>query len=630
MVKGSKWLPLLKSFVKDLRISSKEVTGQDERGVRLDLWGSQKRFLEEMAYGLDDGIRWFIVCKARQLGITTISLAIDVFWPAMHPHLPGVIVSDTDKNRRKNRAAIERYVASLPDGYFGDSFYIKKANDQFILFSNGSKLDLLVAGTKASGTLSWAEGEGYAYCHSTETAAYGNAAGLSSLEESFAQKNPARLFLYESTPKGFNHFRDRWLEAERDKLTKKAIFIGWWASEMNRIERSDPRFPEYDYPPSGAERDLVLAVQHHYGVTLEPEQLAWIRYRDSDQTSGDPNLINQNQPWVAEHAFITSGHSFFQTRQIAKDMRDLEAAAYPMIPYRYDLTNEFFAMKLVQMDLDLEPRDRIELKVWEEPVEDGRYVIGCDPAYGRNAHKDSHCASVWRCYSDRMVQVAEWATADVEAKHCAWVLAHLAGAYKNCIVNLEIGGPGRMIMLEWEHIKALIAAEYSSVPRDPQWEDALNQARWYLYRRPDTMGAGFCFNFETSWRTKAEIMHGLRGAYMTRELDIRSFRLLDEMTVVVQDGDTIGAPESKSEACKDDRVFAAALAWRAWTNWMRAPMLAEGLTYAVVTEKESSDSGSKAHQLNDIVRRFFKTAEERAAELEAAPPKTWKEAMGLQ
>src|SRR5580692_723267 len=112
--KASGWLPLFSSFVSDLRIASKEITSTDERGVKLELWESQKRFLKEIATGLDAGIRTFICLKSRQLGITTISLAIDVFWLAMHPNLIGALVSDTDKNRSKNRAQIERYVKSLP------------------------------------------------------------------------------------------------------------------------------------------------------------------------------------------------------------------------------------------------------------------------------------------------------------------------------------------------------------------------------------------------------------------------------------------------------------------------------------------------------------------------------------
>lgn len=628
MAKASKWLPLFQNFVSDLRISSKEITSTDERGVKLDMWDSQRRFLKEIATGLDEGVRTFICLKSRQLGITTVSLAIDVFWLAMHPNLTGALVSDTDKNRNKNRAQIERYVRSLPEGYFGESFTIVKSNVNFTSFSNGSRIDYLVAGTKQK-SISWGEGEGYAFAHLTETANYGDAQGLASFEEAFAQNNPDRLFIYESTAKGFNHFRDMYYKAKEDPHTKRAFFIGWWASDMNRIERNDPRFARFGgYPATGDERDLCLMVAHHYSHKITPEQLAWIRWKPTNTSADDEGLLDQNQPWVEKQAFVMTGHSFFSTRIIAKDMQDLAGSEIVYQPYRYDLGSDFFNVKMVRVEDEAE-RELIELKVWDEPVEGGKYVIGADPAYGRNDHKDRHCASVWRCFSDKTVQVAEYATSEVEVKHFAWVLAHLAGAYRDCIVNLEIGGPGRMVMLEWEHLRGMLKAEmYAQRVRQMGWEDAMDQARWYLYHRPDSMGSGYAANFETTWRTKTEIMHQMRGAYATRELDIKSMYLLQEMSLVVQNGNEIGAPESRSETCKDDRVFACALANRAWINWVRPSMLSEGLTYARVMERETGLVSSMANRMNEQVFRFFKRDDEKAEE---EPPRgpAWKTERGL-
>lgn len=606
MAKASRWLPIFEAFVRDLRIASKEVTSTDERGVKLELWESQKRFLKEIATGLDDDIRTFICLKSRQLGITTISLAIDVFWLAMHPNLIGALVSDTDKNRNKNRAQIERYVKSLPEGYFGETFAIVKSNINFTQFSNGSRIDYLVAGTKNKGT-SWGEGEGYAFAHLTEVASYGDPQGLASFEESFAQTNPDRLFIYESTAKGFNHFHEKYSKSKEEQFTKKAFFIGWWASNVNRIEKRDPRFQKFGtYKPTGDERDLVLMVQTLYGYKIQPEQLAWIRWKPTDTSADDPNLLDQNQPWVEKQAFIMTGHSFFQTRVIAQDMRLLEESDILFKPYMYEYGNDFFQFKMCRVE-DESERHLIELKVWEEPLDGAQYVIGADPAYGRNDHKDRHCASVWRCYADRIVQVAEFATADVEVKHFAWVLAHMASAYRDCIVNLEIGGPGRMIMMEWDHIRGLLKAEmYAQQVRQMGWDDAMDNARWYLYNRPDSPGAGYCYNFQTDFRSKYEIMHQMRGAYATRELGINSMYLLDEMANVVQDGSKIGAPESRSEKCKDDRVFACALAIRAWISWKRAAMMSEGLTFSRVNDRETGQTSTISNRLNEQVFRFFK------------------------
>src|SRR5579863_8759070 len=319
----SKWLKLFRDFVKDARISSKEIVSADERGVELVLWESQKRFLENLGEGLDEGIRNFYCLKSRQLGITTISLLIDVFWLAMHATLRGALVSDTEKNRDANRATIEHYVRSFPPDYFGDKFTIVKANRQFIEFSNGARFDLLVAGTSKKRTTAWGEGQGYAFVHATEIASYGDQEGLSSFEESFAQTNPNRLFIYESTAKGFNLWKDRYERAKADPESYRAFFCGWWSGNNNRILRSDPRYTRYNYPVSGEERELRAAVAHLYGFRIDDEQIAWIRWRKEQAPSVEQDLLEQNQPWTESQAWILSGYSFFQTREIGKRIFEL-------------------------------------------------------------------------------------------------------------------------------------------------------------------------------------------------------------------------------------------------------------------------------------------------------------------
>lgn len=618
--KPSRWLKLFEEFVQDLRISSKEVVSEDERGTKLDLWESQRRFLDTVGRGLDDDIRIFYFLKSRQLGITTVSLAIDVFWMAMHNNLTGCLVTDTEKNRDVNRSMIARYVKSFPDDYFGGEFNIVKDNRQFIQFSNGSRLDLLVAGTKKKST-AWGEGVGYSFAHLTECASYGDADGLASLEESFAQQNPNRLFIYESTAKGFGHWRDKYLSGKVDIFTKRSAFIGWWGGDTNFIGRSDPRFLQYGrHTASGEERELVATVARLYGWKITPEQLAWIRWKEA--TAGDQSdMLTQNQPWIEDQAWVMTGFSFFQTRALAQDIKRIadNADDYGYTGYRYELGNDFFDMKLVPI-VHQDEQDQIELKVWEQPVPGGRYVVGCDPAWGRNDHKDRHAVEIYRCFADRLVQVAEFATAGVEVKHCAWILAHLAGAYDDCIVNLELSGPGRAVMMEWDHVRGLMQAQYhEGKVKALDWENAFANARWYLYNRPDTMGKGYAANFETTWRTKQEIMHQMRGAYVTHELDIRSIPLLSEMRIVVQNGSEIGAPESKSEDSKDDRVFATALAVRAWINWQRPSMLADGLMYDRVMGEETGTVSTVARRINDQVFRFFRTQDEIAAMPTYAP-----------
>ena len=199
------WLPVFHSFLDVLRIQSKEVPATDDRGTKLDLWGSQRIFLKEVASGLDNEIHQFYNLKSRQLGVTTISLAIDLFWLAVHPRMLGVLVADNESNRDFFRATLKTYHASLPDDFTGKEFSKVKDNENHMIFSNGSRLDFLVAGTRKK---TWGEGRGYALCHGTEVAKWGTSEGIASFIETLATNNPDRLFMWESTAFGYNHWKE--------------------------------------------------------------------------------------------------------------------------------------------------------------------------------------------------------------------------------------------------------------------------------------------------------------------------------------------------------------------------------------------------------------------------------------
>jgi hypothetical protein len=636
VAKASSWIVPFKQFVKDLRIKSKEVASTDPRGAPLILWESQRRFLSQLAEGLDDGIRTHFWLKSRQLGVTTISLAIDVFWLAVHPNTLGALVTDTEANRDKNRSTIRSYIESFPPGYFGDDFYILKGKDnvKMMCFSNGSELHFKVAGTRAKGS-AWAEGTGFVLAHATELANFASSEALASFEESLAQTNENRLVIYESTAKGVdNVWHNRWKSGFEDPLTKRSHFLGWWASDVNRIERKDARFAVYGKRPRDPEeRELINQVRSLYAYEISPEQLAWYRWRRETTAGEDSLMFEQNQPFTADQAFVLTGYSFFQTRQIGRDLKHMSEHAedYAYTPYIYDLDGDFFSMKLRPVDTSLPPEQvdaQIELKVWQEPVEDGRYVIGYDPAWGRTDHSDRNVISIWRCYADVMVQVAEYATSEVELKRASWVLFHLAGAYRDCILNVELDGGGRTVLMEFDTVRGLLGSPaYADHVRSRDWEDALGWARWYLYHRADSIGAGYLNCFQSTFSTKRELMHQMRGAYATNELDIRSKRLLEEMHNVIMDGNTIGAPDSTNPNGKDDRVFACALACRAWLNWRRPEMLGLGLTRGRVEAEEAGTANRTTQRMNGVVYRFLQEAKERTDN----PPEfvTWRDVRGL-
>ena len=595
-------MPVVLDFVSHLTIDSKE-TGVGP----LKLYRAQHRFLSEICEGLDRGIRHFLVLKARQLGISTISLALDLLWLSVHPGTQGTLVTDDDGNREKFRVLLERYITSLPRGL---RVGIKAHNRHGIVLQNGSSLDYLVAG-KRRGNITLGQSRALSFVHGTEVGSWGSEEGVASLLASLAIKNPNRFYLFESTAHGFNMWFNMWEGAKRD-MNKKTIFIGWFDHDLYRFDRDSKEFNHYwnsNPELDEFEQELCEEVTDRFAVNIEPEQIAWHRKVRSEDITDDM-LMNQNFPWTPEMAFITSGHSFFPGRHISDDLRMIESTRLLFKGYRYQFGENFLATQMEQVDA---ARDA-DLRVWEEPHPNGVYVMGIDPAYGRSDDAAEHAISVWRAYADRLVQVAEFGSSIPDTYQCSWVMAHLAGAYKNCWLNLEVTGPGFAVMQELRHLRRLLDdGHLRAAASQAGLDDVFASVKWYLYHRPDQLGAGFVYGWKSNLENKMTILNQLRDSYTLRMVDIRSVPLLKEMERVTQKGSDISAEGT----ARDDRVIASALAHKAWVDWLRNGLIAEGQTFDAVTLAEQQAREQPAGTfMSHIVGSFFKEQEQKRADEE--------------
>jgi hypothetical protein len=307
-----------------------------------------------------------------------------------------------------------------------------------------------------------------------------------------------------------------------------------------------------------------------------------------------------------------TGRSFFPLRRVTQNVRFIHESTIPLKAYRYHIGQRFDATELEPV----ESTKDADLRIWEEPHPHGVYVMGVDTAYGRE-DKDRHAIEIFRCYADRVVQVAEWATGIPETYQAAWVMAHLAGVYRNVIINLEVSGPGFAVMDELRHLRQLL--DMRMLPgvsaNSGNVEDIFSSVRWFLYHRPDSMGAGYVYNWKTNQDNKLQIMNELRDTYAVNHLDVFSVPLLEEMERVVQEGSEIRA-EGRAH---DDRVFAAALAVHAWITWVRSGMISTGQTYDKVVEEERlSKEAPVVNLIGRVVADFFVRAEEARNDKEEA------------
>ena len=563
-----------KEFCSNLKIETKE------QGLRRmnTLLGTQEYVINEILKGLEDDIHFFVILKGRQLGITTISLALDLYWHFLHPGLQGTLTTDTEENRDMFRSTLSMHMEGLPKEWKIPAI---AHNRNHLSLKNRSRLFYQVAGLRSKGTLG--RGKAITYLHGTETSSWGDEEGLASLLASLAETNPQRLYLFESTARGFNMFHEMYSTARRAK-TQRAIFCGWWRNQLYSADPEGQIYKVYwDGKLTPEEREWVKDIKKLYDFDITSRQMAWWRWKMAEGIK-DEALMYQEFPPTEDYAFVMTGTNFFSNSRCTDAMK----RAKKEVPdyYRYSMG------ALFQDTQVLKSTERLAtLKIWEEPIDTAYYVIGADPAYGSSDWADRFCIQVYRVYADGLDQVAEFATSELNTYQFAWVIAHLAGAYRNSTLNLEINGPGQAVINELKNLKRQAAALGGATGTGLM--QVLSSMKNYLWRRNDSLGGpSNSVGYLTTSQTKERMMNYMKDYFERDMMLIRSEDCLDEMKGIVRDGGVIGAPGRG----KDDRVIASALAAVVFAEQVQPQLIGARITREVSKVQEDKTPEQVAMQ----------------------------------
>ena len=569
-------------FCSELKIETKE-EGLKKMG---NLLGTQTYVMSEIQKGLDDDIHFFVILKGRQLGITTVSLALDLYWQFTHPGWQGTLVADTEENRDMFRSTLAMYMEGLPKEY---KIPLVAHNRNQMVLKNRSRIFYQIAGNKSR----LGQGKAITYLHGTETASWGNEEGLASLIASLAEKNPERLYMFESTAQGFNMFHDMYKTAKKAK-TQRAIFCGWWRNEYYSVPGDSNIYKVYwDGKLSAEEKEWVKDIKKLYGYEVNSRQMAWWRWKMHEGIK-DESLMYQEFPPTEDYAFVMTGTSFFSTTRCTEAAKE----AKKLVPdhYRYAFGQLFQDTEVIKSTERLGT-----LTVWEEPVDTAYYVIGADPAYGSSDWADRFCIQVYRCYADGLDQVAEFATSEMNTYQFAWVIAHLAGAYKNSTLNLEVNGPGQAVINEIRNLKRMAVSLGGAMGHGLM--DVLGSMTNYIWRRNDTLGGlSNSIGYLTTTNSKERMLQYMKDYFERQMIKIRSMDTLEEMKGIVREGSFLGAPGRG----KDDRVIATALACVAYAEQIQPRLIAQKITRQISHAQENftPEQISVGRNVSDYLKRI--------------------------
>ena len=571
-------------FCSQLKIETKE-QGLKKMDVLL---GTQTYVMDEIAKGLREDIHFFVILKGRQLGITTISLALDLYWHFIHNGLQGTLTTDTEENRDMFRSTLAMYMEGLPKEW---RIPLLAHNRNQLQLKNRSRLFYQVAGLRAKGSLG--RGKAITFLHGTETSSWGDEEGLASLLASLAETNPNRLYIFESTARGFNMFHDMYVTAKRAR-TQRAIFCGWWRNQFYSVDGDSQIYKVYwDGKLTSEEKEWTRDIKKLYDVEINSRQMAWWRWKLAEGIKDDA-LMYQEFPPTEDYAFVMTGTSFFSNARCTDMMKIAKKIGCDY--YRYSMGANFLDTEV------LKSTERLAtLKVWEEPVDTGYYVIGADPAYGSSDWADRFCIQVFRCYADGMEQVAEFASPEMNTYQFAWVIAHLARAYKNSTLNLEVNGPGQAVINELRNLKRQASMLSGQAGYDLM--NVLGSMSNYIWRRNDTLGGiSNSIGWITTAQTKERMLSYMKDYFERNMMAIYSTELIEEMKTIVRDGSSIEATGRN----KDDRVMAAALACAAFAEQVQPKLLASKITRDISrkTDEMTPEQVAVGRNVSDYLKRI--------------------------
>jgi hypothetical protein len=283
----------------------------------------------------------------------------------------------------------------------------------------------------------------------------------------------------------------------------------------------------------------------------------------------DDALMYQEFPPTEDYAFILSGTGYFSNARCTDAVKIAKKERFDC--YRYSFGVNFQDTEVIKSNERM-----ATLKVWEEPVDTAYYVIGADPAYGSSDWADRFCIQVFRCYADGLEQVASFATSELNTYQFAWVICHLAGAYKNSTLNLEVNGPGQAVINEIKNLKRMAANMTGGMGRGLL--DVYANMSNYIWRRNDSMsGISNSIGWLTTSASKERMLSYMKDYFERGMMSIVDLDTIEEMKTIVRDGGSIEA----SGRNKDDRVIATGLACAAFAEQVQPRLIAQKLTKAV-------------------------------------------------
>ena len=281
----------LKNFVK--------IIDNEGQEVPFVLNKEQEDFVNNMG-------KYNIICKARQIGFTTMSLGLMLYYACTLPHTNYLMLSYDGESVQNIFSRLKMMYESIPYKY---QVKQRRMNKMELLLENGSRISVKVAGNKELGRSFTCQ-----MIHLSEFAFWEEkqqSKGLLALEQSLA-KNPNSKIIIESTSNGIgNNYYNLFTSAYKNNSKYKTFFYNWYQNKTQFKSDYDQAETWYKSECHGvrlAPDDLTPYEKDLYDKGATLKQLMWRQWKLLDMTLDE---FNQEFPSTPEESFVTTSTGVF-------------------------------------------------------------------------------------------------------------------------------------------------------------------------------------------------------------------------------------------------------------------------------------------------------------------------------
>lgn len=473
---------------------------------------------EQQKYFVDEMVRFNIIAKARQIGFSTLSVALCLWMACTRPRTNYLIVSYKADSATSLFDKLKMMYRDLPH----DKFKFPKDdqnNRGQLRLDNGSSITLSVAGGKDVG-----RGTTYEYILLSEFAFYENQESiLLSAEQALAKSKTSKLVI-ETTSNGFNPYQKLFMNAYDGKSKYKAFFFPFYSSSYAKQFKDDYDEAEIWYKSDNKgkrltkddlEKDELYLLEQ--GASLK--QLMWRRWKLLDMSL---QQFYQEFPATPMESFISSGLNVFDQGKIVERLK-------------------YIKKPLLYKDVKVIIPDSIakyigkSLMIYELPKQDVRYYAGVDTASGSGG--DYSTISILNADGE---QVASFYDNKIPVYEFAKLLDIIGKFYNYAFLTVERNSFGTPIL---ERLRK--EYEYMNLYKHKIFNQQLGKKQLQL-------------GYQTTQVTKNIMITDLKEQFELEMILINCDKTLKEMQIFIETDGKTG--NKKGNDKHDDCVIATALA----------------------------------------------------------------------